>query len=122
MNDPDAASLLTVADALGVHHTTALRDLRATGASAPVAEPERVAGRLAVSPQTVRRWIRQGDLRALKLGGRRNATVRVPEDALDDLTATSDVSAPSPPISWIGPATAAAALRSSTRSTEGRTT
>jgi excisionase family DNA binding protein len=42
-----------------------------------------VADQLGVSAQTVRRWVREGDLEALKLGSRRGASVRIPPRAVD---------------------------------------
>ena len=41
-----------------------------------------VAARLGLHPMTVRRKIREGELRAMQLGGK-GSSVRVPADALD---------------------------------------
>ena len=44
--------------------------------------PDEVAYRYRVSEESVRRWIRDGDLRAIRLGPGNKATLRIPESAL----------------------------------------
>jgi excisionase family DNA binding protein len=41
---------------------------------------EEIATLLKVNPETVRRWVRSGDLKAVKLGGKYN---RISQQALD---------------------------------------
>jgi excisionase family DNA binding protein len=43
---------------------------------------EEIATRLSVHPDTVRRWIKSGELRAINLGAR--AGYRIPKSALDE--------------------------------------
>jgi excisionase family DNA binding protein len=44
--------------------------------------PAEVAERYCVSEGSVRRWVREGDLRAVRLGSSPRASIRVPETAL----------------------------------------
>jgi len=50
-------------------------------AEAPYLTVEEVARQLGVNPETVRRWIRSGELNALSLGG--PAGYRIPKSELD---------------------------------------
>ena len=47
--------------------------------------PAEVAKYFGVSPQTVRIWIKSGKLRAIKLGTKGSALLRVPESALSEM-------------------------------------
>jgi excisionase family DNA binding protein len=52
--------------------------------------PEEAAARLAVSPRTLREWIRQKKIRGVRVAGK---LLRVPESALADVLAPVDLPA-----------------------------
>lgn len=87
-----------------------------TEALTPLLTVQDVADKLGVSTASVRRYIRNGDLAAVRLGGRAGASVRVPADALDEFV--TDVSAPPPERSSVV-RPGGGALRPNETSTEG---
>jgi excisionase family DNA binding protein len=46
--------------------------------------PAEVAEQFRVSEESVRRWVRDGELRAIRLGSSPRASMRVPASALDE--------------------------------------